>query len=99
MTYYYDSQVAIMVRFDLQPYVEAAGSGLAEHRELGTCAPAANPWRCRAALRHHCKLPSVQELHSVAGEYDLLAKVRTPHARDLEAVLLRLRTDKRPVNL
>ena len=38
MTYYYDSLVAIMVRFDLQPYVEAEGSGLAEHRELGTCA-------------------------------------------------------------
>ena len=33
----------------------------------------------------------MQELHSVAGEYDLLAKVRTAHARDLEAVLLQIK--------
>ena len=37
------------------------------------------------------KVEAVQELHSVAGEYDLLAKVRTAHARALEAVLLQIK--------
>jgi Lrp/AsnC family transcriptional regulator, leucine-responsive regulatory protein len=50
-------------------------------------------------LRHdgglHCRdvaplltaIPEVQELHSVAGEYDFLLKVRTSNARSLEEVL------------
>lgn len=33
----------------------------------------------------------MQELHSVAGEYDFLAKIRTSHARELEAVLYQIK--------
>jgi len=47
---------------------------------------------CRDIAPRLRELSSVQELHSVAGEYDLLAKVRTPHARDLEAVLLQIKS-------
>ena len=36
-------------------------------------------------------MPQVQELHSVAGEYDFLAKVRTTHARALEDVLYEIK--------
>jgi Lrp/AsnC family transcriptional regulator, leucine-responsive regulatory protein len=37
------------------------------------------------------ELPQVLELHSVAGEYDFIAKVRTPHAKALEEVLYRIK--------
>lgn len=36
-------------------------------------------------------MPEVLELHSVAGEYDFLAKIRTTHARALEDVLYRIK--------
>jgi len=36
-------------------------------------------------------MPEVLELHSVAGEYDFLAKIRTSHARALEDVLYRIK--------
>jgi Lrp/AsnC family transcriptional regulator, leucine-responsive regulatory protein len=42
-----------------------------------------------AALMH--AMPEVLELHSVAGEYDLLIKVRTTHARGLEDVLYKIK--------
>ena len=45
--------------------------------------------RNRPRLR---ELAAVQELHSVAGEYDFLAKIRTRHARDLEAVLYQIKS-------
>ncbi len=35
--------------------------------------------------------PQIEELHSVAGEYDFLAKVRTTHARALEDVLYQIK--------
>lgn len=37
-------------------------------------------------------LPEVVELHSVAGEYDFLAKVRTTHARALEDLLFKIKS-------
>ncbi len=46
---------------------------------------------CRDISARLREVSAVQELHSVAGEYDLLAKVRTAHARDLEAVLLQIK--------
>lgn len=46
---------------------------------------------CRDISARLRAVDAVQELHSVAGEYDLLAKVRTAHARDLEAVLLQIK--------
>jgi Lrp/AsnC family transcriptional regulator, leucine-responsive regulatory protein len=47
----------------------------------------------------HCKdiaarmreIVEVLELHSVAGEYDLLAKIRTTHARALEGILYKVK--------
>lgn len=56
------------------------------------------------AIRHdasaHCRdvaprlrdLPEMLELHSVAGEYDFLAKIRTTHARALEEVLYKIKS-------
>ncbi len=46
---------------------------------------------CRDIAARLREVGAVQELHSVAGEYDFLAKVRTAHARDLEAVLLQIK--------
>ena len=42
---------------------------------------------CRDIAPRLRELPEVLELHSVAGEYDFLAKLRTTHARALEDVL------------
>lgn len=42
---------------------------------------------CRDVAPRLRSMPEVQELHSVAGEYDFLAKIRTTHARALEDVL------------
>lgn len=42
---------------------------------------------CRDVAPRLREMPEVMELHSVAGEYDFLAKVRTTHARGLEDVL------------
>lgn len=36
-------------------------------------------------------MPQVEELHSVAGEYDFLAKIRTTHARALEDVIYEIK--------
>jgi Lrp/AsnC family transcriptional regulator, leucine-responsive regulatory protein len=37
------------------------------------------------------EIPELLELHSVAGEYDELAKIRTTHAQALEEVLYRIK--------
>ena len=42
---------------------------------------------CREVAPALRALPEVLELHSVAGEYDFVAKIRTTHARGLEEVL------------
>lgn len=42
---------------------------------------------CREIAPRLRELPEVLELHSVAGEYDFLAKLRTTHARALEDAL------------
>ncbi len=36
-------------------------------------------------------MPQVEELHSVAGEYDFLAKIRTTDARALEDVIYQIK--------
>lgn len=46
---------------------------------------------CRDIAPELRKMPEVLELHSVAGEYDFLAKIRTTHARALEEVLYRIK--------
>ncbi len=47
---------------------------------------------CREIAPRLREIPAVQELHSVAGEYDFLAKIRTARARDLEDVLARIKS-------
>jgi len=47
--------------------------------------------RCREIAPALQALPEVLELHSVAGEHDCLAKVRTAHARALEDVLYKIK--------
>lgn len=46
---------------------------------------------CRDIAPELRRLPEVLELHSVAGEYDFLAKIRTTHARALEDVLYKIK--------
>lgn len=47
---------------------------------------------CREVAPRLREMPEVQELHSVAGEYDFLAKIRTTHARALEDVLYAIKS-------
>ena len=46
---------------------------------------------CRDVAPRLLAMPQVEELHSVAGEYDFLAKVRTTHARALEDVIYQIK--------
>ena len=46
---------------------------------------------CRDVAPRLRAMPEVQELHSVAGEYDFLAKIRTTHARALEDVIYQIK--------
>jgi Lrp/AsnC family leucine-responsive transcriptional regulator len=46
---------------------------------------------CRDIAPRLQAMPEIEELHSVAGEYDFLAKVRTTHARALEDVLYQIK--------
>lgn len=46
---------------------------------------------CRDIAPRLREMPEVLELHSVAGEHDFLAKVRTTHARALEDVLYQIK--------
>ena len=46
---------------------------------------------CRDVAPRLRAMPQVEELHSVAGEYDFLAKNRTTHARALEDVIYQIK--------
>jgi len=46
---------------------------------------------CREVAPRLRAMPEVLELHSVAGEYDFLAKIRTTHPRGLEEVLYQIK--------
>jgi Lrp/AsnC family leucine-responsive transcriptional regulator len=46
---------------------------------------------CRDVAPRLRAMPQVEELHSVAGEYDFLAKIRTTHARALEDVIYEIK--------
>ena len=46
---------------------------------------------CRDVAPRLRAMPQVEELHSVAGEYDFLAKIRTTHARELEDVIYQIK--------
>lgn len=47
---------------------------------------------CRDIAPRLRTITAVLELHSVAGEYDFLAKIRTARARDLEGVLAQIKS-------
>lgn len=47
---------------------------------------------CREVGQRVRELPEVMELHSVAGEHDFVAKIRTTHARALENVLYQIKS-------
>ena len=47
---------------------------------------------CRDIAPRLRGIPQVEELHSVAGEHDFLAKIRTTHARALEDVLYAIKS-------
>lgn len=47
---------------------------------------------CREVAPRLRTMPEVVELHSVAGEYDFLAKIRTTHARALEDLLFQIKS-------
>ncbi len=47
---------------------------------------------CRDVAPRLRDMPEVQELHSVAGEYDFLAKIRVTHPRALEDVLYAIKS-------
>ena len=46
---------------------------------------------CREVAPRLRAMPEVLELHSVAGEYDFMAKIRVTHARALEDVLYQIK--------
>ncbi|MFN3611512.1 Lrp/AsnC family transcriptional regulator [Tepidimonas sp.] len=46
---------------------------------------------CREVAPRLREMPEVLELHSVAGEYDFVAKIRTTHARALEDLLYQIK--------
>ncbi len=75
-------------RFSLQVNHEAVGLNftafVAIRNDGGT--------HCREIAARLRDISAVQELHSVAGEYDFLAKVRTRQARDLEGVLTQIKS-------
>jgi Lrp/AsnC family transcriptional regulator, leucine-responsive regulatory protein len=78
----------VIERFSLRIVPERVGLQLAAYvfirNEAGVRCSEVSP-RLRA-------LPEVVELHSVAGEYDFLAKIRTTHARRLEDLLFEIKS-------
>lgn len=76
-----------ILRFSLQVDPDAVGLAftafVAIRNDGGT--------HCRDIGPRLREITAVQELHSVAGEYDFLAKVRTRRARDLEGVLAQIK--------
>ncbi|MES2977442.1 MAG: Lrp/AsnC family transcriptional regulator [Pseudomonadota bacterium] len=46
---------------------------------------------CREVAPLLRQMPEVLELHSVAGEYDFIAKIRTTHARALEELIYKIK--------
>jgi Lrp/AsnC family leucine-responsive transcriptional regulator len=78
----------VIQRFALQVDHEAVGLNFTAFVAIRNDGGA----HCREIAPRLREITAVQELHSVAGEYDFLAKVRTAHARDLEGVLYRIKS-------
>jgi len=78
----------VIQRFALQVDHEAVGLNFTAFVAIRNDGGA----HCREIAPRLREIAAVQELHSVAGEYDFLAKVRTAHARDLEGVLYQIKS-------
>ena len=78
----------VIQRFALQVDHEAVGLNFTAFVAIRNDGGA----HCREIAPRLREIAAVQELHSVAGEYDFLAKVRTRHARDLEGVLYQIKS-------
>lgn len=78
----------VIQRFGLQVDHEAVGLNFTAFVAIRNDGGA----HCREIAPRLRAIVAVQELHSVAGEYDFLAKVRTRHARDLEEVLYQIKS-------
>jgi Lrp/AsnC family leucine-responsive transcriptional regulator len=78
----------VIQRFALQVDHEAVGLNFTAFVAIRNDGGA----HCREIAPRLREITAVQELHSVAGEYDFLAKVRTAHARDLESVLYQIKS-------
>lgn len=78
----------VIQRFALQVDYEAVGLNFTAFVAIRNDGGA----HCREIAPRLRAIVAVQELHSVAGEYDFLAKVRTRHARDLEEVLYQIKS-------
>lgn len=75
-------------RFSLQVDPEAVGLSFTAFVAIRNDGGA----HCRDIAPCLRTIAAVQELHSVAGEYDFLAKIRTARARDLEGVLVQIKS-------
>jgi Lrp/AsnC family leucine-responsive transcriptional regulator len=78
----------VIERFALQVNHEAVGLNFTAFVAIRNDGGA----HCREIAPRLREISAVQELHSVAGEYDFLAKVRTAHARDLAEVLYKIKS-------
>ena len=77
----------VIQRFSLQVDPDAVGLNFTAFVAIRNDGGA----HCRDIGPRLREIAAVQELHSVAGEYDFLAKVRTLRARDLEGVLAQIK--------
>ena len=77
----------VIERFALQVNHEAVGLNFTAFVAIRNDGGA----HCREIAPRLRELAAVQELHSVAGEYDFLAKIRTTHARALEDVIYEIK--------
>lgn len=78
----------VIQRFALQVDHEAVGLNFTAFVAIRNDGGA----HCREIAPRLREIAAVQELHSVAGEYDFLAKVRTAQARDLQGVLYQIKS-------
>ena len=77
----------VIRRFSISVAPERVGLGFTAYVAIRNDGGA----HCRDIAPRLQAMPEIEELHSVAGEHDFLAKVRTTHARALEDVLYQIK--------
>ena len=78
----------VIRRFSISVAPERVGLGFTAYVAIRNDGGA----HCRDIAPRLQAMPEIEELHSVAGEHDFLAKVRTTHARALEDVLYQIKS-------